>query len=116
MTTASERSVRELVADAQDQMLHDLTPMQARDLLVRLTSLLGNALTEVMQADHAYGIVLLKFLESDEAANRAKIRAECSLEYIRKKEAATAHTVLLESIRSLKAYLRSSEEEMRLTR
>lgn len=109
-------TVREMVADAQDQMLHDLTPVQARELLVKLTSLLGNVLRECTAADHAYAVVLLRFLEADEAANRSKIRAETSLEYLRKQEAQVTKTMVTEAIRSLKAYINSLNEEMRLSR
>lgn len=108
--------IRTMVADAQDQMLHDLTPLQARDLLVKLTSLIGNALHECVLADHAFNVVLLKFLDSDEAASRAKIRAETSLEFVRKQEAKNTQTVLIEAVRSLKTYLQSVNDEMRLAR
>ena len=95
-------------------MLSDLSPLQARELLVKLTSLLGNVLHECVQADHAYAIVLLRFLDADEAANRSKIRAETSLEYLRKAEAVVTKTLVTEAIRSLKAYINSLSDEMRL--
>lgn len=109
-------SVREHVKNAQAQMLQDLSPVQARELLVKLTSLLGNVLSECTAADHAYAIVLLRFLDADEAANRAKIRAETSQEYLRKQEASTTKQLIVEAIRSLKSYITSVSEEMRLTR
>ena len=109
-------SVREQVAAFQAEMLSDLTPVRAREILVHLTALYGYCLKEVREADHAYAVVLLRFLDADEAASRAKIRAETSLEYLRKREAHDTTVIVLESMRSLKAMLRSTEEEMRLAR
>jgi hypothetical protein len=94
----------------------DLPPSRAREMLVQLSSLYGNCLDEVREADHAYSVVLLRFLDADEAANRAKIRAETSLEYLRKREADNTLKLVLESIRSLKTMLRSLDAEMSLQR
>jgi hypothetical protein len=110
-------SVRDMVRAMQVEMRKDdLPPSRAREILVQLSSLYGNCLDEVREADHAYAVVLLRFLDADEAATRAKIRAETSLEYLRKREADNTLRLVLESIRSLKVMLRSLEEEMRLTR
>jgi hypothetical protein len=110
-------SVREMLKAAQAEMRRDdLPPGRARDLLVQLSALYGNCLDEVREADHAYAVVLLRFLDADEAASRAKIRAETSLEYLRKREADNALKLILELIRSLKVMLRSLDEEMRLAR
>jgi len=105
-----------MIKGMQSEMRSDLVPVRAREILVQLSSLYGNCLEEARIADHAYAVVLLRFLESDEAASRAKIRAETSLEYLRKREAHNTTEVVLESIRSLKVMLRGIEEEMRLAR
>lgn len=97
-------------------MRDDLPPARAREILVQLTSLYGNCLQEQREADHAYAVVLLRFLDASEAASRAKIRAETSLEYLRKREAHDTTELVLESIRSLKVMLKGIEEEMRLAR
>jgi hypothetical protein len=109
-------NVREQVAAYQAEMLSDLAPVRAREILVQLTALYGYCLKEVRESDHAYAVVLLRFLDADEAASRAKIRAETSLEFLRKREAGDTTEIVLESMRSLKAMLRSVEEEMRLAR
>lgn len=110
-------SVREMVKAIQTEMRKDdLPPSRAREMLVQLSSLYGNCLDEVREADHAYSVVLLRFLDADEAANRAKIRAETSLEYLRKREADNTLKLVLESIRSLKTMLRSLDAEMSLQR
>jgi hypothetical protein len=94
----------------------DVTPSRARELLVELTALYGNCSTELRKAESDFNGVLLKFLDSDEAANRAKIRAQASPEYRRAREAKDTLALVLEMIRSLKTVLKSVEEEMRLAR
>jgi hypothetical protein len=94
----------------------DLPPDRAAELLTRLTALLGNVNDEIRMADADYALVLLKHLEADEAASRAKIRAETSPEYQRKREARDTKELVVELVRSLKYLLRSQAEEMRLTR
>ncbi len=94
----------------------DLQPDRAAELLVKLTALMGNCNDEIRLADHGYAVVLLRFLEADEAANRAKIRAETSIEYLRRQEARSTKELVVEMVRSLKYLLKSKEEEMRMAR
>lgn len=110
-------TIRERIREAQRVCLSDeLTPANARETLVQLSALYGNCLQEIREADHAYAVVLLSCLDASEAASRAKIRAETSPEYLRKREAHDTKDVALEMIRSLKVMLRSLDEEMRLAR
>src|SRR5689334_5369313 len=97
-------TVRDLVRQMQQEIRNtsDLLPTRAAELLLKLTALMGNVNDEIRQADHAYAVVLLRFLEADEAANRAKIRAETSLEYVRRREARDTKELLVELVRSLK--------------
>jgi hypothetical protein len=83
--------------------------------LTKLTALLGNVLDEQREADAAFNVVLLKHLETEEAASRAKIRAETTAEYHRKREARDVHELTVELIRSLKMFIKGRAEEMRLT-
>lgn len=94
----------------------DLSPSRAAEVLQRLTALLGNVLSEIREAEASYNLVLLNALDTDEAANRATIRAKITPEYARSREAQDTHKVLLEMIRSLKVVLKSQQEEMRLSR
>lgn len=114
----SETTVRGLVKRIQQQVLHadELTPTRAAELETKLTALLGNVNTESRLADAAYNEVLLKHLESEEAASRAKIRAETTPEYQRKREARDMKELCIELIRSLRHYLRSATEELKLSR
>lgn len=110
-------SVREMIGAFQREIRDsDLQPDRAAELLVKLAALMGNVNDEIRLADHAYAVVLLRFLEADEAANRAKIRAETSTEYLRRQEARSTKELVVELVRSLKYLLKAKEEEMRLTR
>lgn len=105
--------VKRIQADVRSGELH---PETARTHLLKLSALHGNVLEEIREADAEYAMVLLAHLESSEKANRAKIRAEISPEYRRKQEARDTRELVQEMVRSLKYYLRSQEEEMRLAR
>ena len=110
-------SIREMVAAIQVELRDtEVAPDRAAHLLGRLTALLGNVNAEIRVADAEYAVVLLKHLDADEAASRAKIRAETSPEYGRKREARDTKELVLEMVRSLKDQLRAAEEEMRLSR
>lgn len=110
-------TIRERIGAIQKQLRDGaLTPMLARESLVQLTALLGNCNDEQRAADHEYKLVLLGCLQSDEAANRARIRAEVTPQFQRAREAKDTVTLVVEMIRSCKSYLRSLDEEMRLSR
>lgn len=110
-------SVRERIKAIQKELRDGgLTPDLARESLVTLTALLGNVHDEQREADHEYKLVLLGCLQGDEAANRARIRAEVTPQYQRAREAKDTFTLVQEMIRSCRAYLRSLDEEMRLAR
>ena len=111
-------TVRSRIKSAQVEIRDggELLPARAAQLLMELTALLGNCFEEIREADSAYAVLLLHELESSEHANRARIRAETSAEYVRKREARDIRELVVELIRSLKYLLRSAAEEMRLTR
>ena len=110
--TIRER-VRGIQANLRDGAL---TPDMARESLVVLTALLGNVNDEQRAADHDYKVILLECLRSEEKANRARMVAETSPQYTRAREAKDTGTLVVEMIRSCRAYLRSLDEEMRLAR
>ncbi len=109
-------TVRGMVALAQTEIRDtpDLSPDRARHLLAHLSGLIGNCNDEIRMADAAYAQTLLVALRTEDTANRARIAAECSPEYQRKREARDTKELVIELIRSLKYWLRSMEEEMRL--
>jgi hypothetical protein len=111
-------TVRSLVRDIQAEVLEtaDMTPDRAAELLMKLTALFGNCNAEIRTADAEYAVVLLGAMQTEDAASRAKIRAETSPEYMRKREARDTKELVKELSGGLKYYLRSVAEEMRLTR
>lgn len=111
-------TVRDLVRSYQREIQQavDLQPDRAADLLMKLTSLLGNCADEIRDADSEYGVTLLHFLDSEKKANRARIRAEISPEYRRKQEARDTKELVIELSRSLKYFLRAKAEELQLAR
>lgn len=110
-------TVREFLRDAQADMRRaELVPSHASELLNKLTALIGSANTELRQREMAYKRELLQAYKTHDTANRAKIAAETSVEYEAYLEAKHVKEEIVEAIRSLKAYLRTQEEEMRLSR
>jgi hypothetical protein len=108
-------SVRDMVGEIQRQMLTGYaTPHEAAEDLVKATALMANVQKEVREADHAYAVVLLRFLDADEAAARAKIRAETSMEFMRKREAKDMGVFLEETVRTLKTLVKLEESQMRM--
>jgi len=104
-----------MVSDIQKAMLNGYgSPTEAAEDLVKATALMANVQKEVREADHAYAVVLLRFLEAGEAANRAKIRAETSMEYMRKREAQDLGVFLEETVRTIKALVKLEESQMRM--
>ena len=81
-----------------------------------LTALLGNCTEVYREADLSYKPVLLKHLQAGGAANRARIEAECSPEYACLREAKDYLVLVQQLIVTCRAYLRSLDEEMRLSR
>jgi hypothetical protein len=111
-------TVRELVRSYQReiQQTPDLLPDRAADLLNKLASLIGNVNDEIREADAVYAQHLLQCLDSEEKANRAKIRAEISPEFQRRQEARDTKELVIELSRSLKYYLRAKADELQLAR
>lgn len=113
----AELSVRDRIRVIQKELRDGaLTPDLARESLVTLTALLGNVNDEQRLSDAAYKTVLLGCLNTHAKANRARIEAETSPEYQRAREAKDTASLVVEMVRSCRAYLRSLDEEMRLAR
>lgn len=110
-------SVRDLVLSMQTEMrTTSLEPERVCDLLGQATALIGNCSDEMRDADVRYNLVLLGYLDADEAANRARIRAETSPEYQRKRQAKDTKELVVEMVRSLKEISRAKRDEMQLSR
>jgi hypothetical protein len=110
-------TVRDLTAAIRHEVrAGDLAPGRAGELATQLAALLANICAEIRAADMAYNEVFADMLDQEGKANRAKIRAELTPAYARKREAHDEHTVTLELIRSLRKMQDTFREEMRLQR
>jgi hypothetical protein len=111
-------TVREMVKLIQAEMLStcDLTPDRASEMLNQATALMGNCMDERRLADAAYKVILLHSLRTNEKANRAKIEAETSPQYARWQEACDTFKLTEQMIISLRQFLRTQSEVMRLER
>jgi hypothetical protein len=108
-------TVRQLIRDIQVEVRDtDLQPDRAADLLTKLTALLGNVADECREADWSFNVELLRLLESEEAASRAKIRAETTPQYQRKREARDTAELAKQLCISLRQFLRTKSDEMRM--
>lgn len=114
----ADRTVRSLLKDIQREVLEeaDLLPARASELLNKSTALLGNCNDELRKADLEFKQILLDCLQKHETANRARIEAETSPQYVRRQEAQHTKELATEMIRSLRQFLRTAAEEMRLQR
>jgi hypothetical protein len=112
----AERTVRELVGLIQAELASvcDLTPDRASEMLNQATALLGNCLDEQRTADQAYKVILLHCLRNAEKANRAKIEAECSPQWAKFTESRDTLKLVEQMIISLRQFLRTQAETMRL--
>jgi hypothetical protein len=110
-------TVRDMVRQMQREIRDgDVPPERARVLLAKLSALVGNCNDVIRHADAEYSVLLLKELEAGGKANHARMRAETSPEYQRKREARDTKELVTELIASMKYLLRSQQEEMRLAR
>lgn len=110
-------TILKLILERQAEVRNsaDLLPDRAAEILAELSALLGSINDEIRKRDVEYNIVLLNALESETKANRAKIKAQTSQEYLRMREARDTKEVCIELIRSLKYFLKAKQEEYRLT-
>lgn len=113
----AELSVRDLVNTIRNEVrTGDVQPARAADLAAQLSALLGNIAAEIRDADMVFNVVYARELDAEKKANRAKIRAELTPEYMRKREAHDLHMVAVEMVRSLRKLQDTYREEMRLQR
>jgi len=105
-------TIRSLIQEYQKEIRDtDLTPQRAAEIISKLSALLGNVNDEIKNTQIEYNQVLLKYLDSEEKASRAKIRAEVSPEYQSYLESKNIRELVIEMIRGLKYLVRSYMEE-----
>jgi hypothetical protein len=107
-------TIRERIQSYQSEILKgNLMPQRAAEILTEMSALLGNINEEITQRDIAYNKILLKELDLEKSANKAKIKAGITEEYEAMRTARNTEKVAIEVIRGLKYYLKSREEEFR---
>jgi hypothetical protein len=108
------KTIREMVGDYQGEILKgNLVPGRAAEILTALSSLVGNLNSEILNRDVEYNKVLLKCYNEEKSANRAKIVSSITPEYEAMRTARNTKDLAMEIIRSLKYFLRNSEDEFR---
>jgi hypothetical protein len=114
ITVSSVRSLLERIR--QEVLAGNLTPTRTGEVATQLSALLGNIAAEIRAADMAYNRKLAELLQQEGKANRARMLAENTGEYLRKREAHDWHMVTLEMIRSLRKQADTERDQMRLAR
>ena len=106
-------TLREKVLELQKEIANPktLTPDRAAEILLDLTARLSFVNDQIRERDVAYNVKLLACYEKEEKANRAKIIAETSPEYILKREARDTRELMIELMRSIKFYLKNEKYE-----
>ena len=113
----SERTVRERIADIHAvQLRGSTTGVEAAQWLSTLGALTGNILAEIREAEIAFNAVYVACLDTEEKANRAKIRAEKSPEWWRLREARDLLKQVEHQMATLKYLLRAHEADAKATR
>ena len=107
------------IAKLQAEVLEtaDLSPVRASQILVELTALYFTVVTLVRETEFVYNVVeAAHILAEDGVANRGKAKAKLTEEYKAHRMAKDYEKTTVESIRSLKKYMTTQAEELRLSR
>lgn len=88
-------------------------PERAVELLRELSALSGNVNLEIRETTYKYSQVLQRERANNKSAIDAKIAAECSQEWLGKKEAEDLGKLVKELIASLKYMLKNLSDERR---
>lgn len=111
----SEPTVRDRIRVIERAMLvGGLPPSSVREFLSVATALLGSCNREVTEADLAFNAFLAGCRRSCKTAAEARMVAEDSLQYRRKREAEAEQANCEEMVRTLKVLLKSLDSEMRV--
>lgn len=91
-----------------------LTPHMASGYLVELTSYLASVNAEISKRLFALNQKKVELLEAHKTSSEAKMRAEATPEYQAWHEAHMQGKALEETLRSIKVFVRTASEEMKL--
>lgn len=108
----AEETIRERIKEYQGEILKGgLMPQRAAEILTEIASLLGNISEEITKQEMAYNKVLLGYFDTEQTANRAKIKADTTPEFLAMKTAKNTEKQAISLIGSLKYFLKVWERE-----
>jgi hypothetical protein len=110
-----EKTIRERIQEYQSRLsdMSSVDMMTARKILVELTSYWGNVNQELVRAMSDYNRVKMEYLKEIKSVARAVVAAETSMEWQWWQEVKGYSELIKEMTRSLKYFLRASEDEYR---
>ena len=107
-------TIRDMIEEIRvESGTENLQPPRGANLLRTVTSLLGNLNARIRETDMTYKKKLLQCFSQEKKANRSKIIAETTQEYMDMREARDLKELAIEISRSLKYFLRCWEEELK---
>lgn len=110
-------NVEELVLAFQEEFAGTSpTPERLAEAVVQLSALLGTINSYILTAEVVFNKKLLEELNTEKAANKARIKAETSGEWIAYRKLKNLREVTIEMIRAAKYSIREQSEERREAR
>lgn len=111
----TDKTTREIVTEIQVECRDtEVLPLRAAEMLATVTAIMGNLNQELREADLAYDVKYLELFRIHEAANRARLFANVTSEYVRKREAKDTQEEAKQLVITLRQILRTHGDEMRL--
>lgn len=110
------KTIRETIQDYALLLRNSetLTPHMASYYLVELTSYLASVNAEISKRLFALNQKKVELLEAYKTSSEAKIRAEATQEFKEWHEAHVQGEALEETLRSIKVFVKTASEEMKL--
>ena len=111
-------SLLDNIATLQAEVLEtaDLSPVRASQILVELTALYFSVTTQLRESEFTYNVIeAAQTRIEDGIVARGKAKAKLTEEYKAWRTWRDTERTTLELIRSLKVYMRTQAEEMRLS-
>jgi len=107
-----QKGLREILIGYQNELLKkELLPERAAKILTEISALLGNINDKIVETEFEYSKELLRQLDNEQKANRAKIKAETTEQFLEKQKYRNIKELAIEMTRSLKFFLRAKGEE-----
>jgi hypothetical protein len=113
-----ELTIRQRIQLVSRQMLDNaMTPAMAREALLLMTGLQANVMTEALKAELAYREVIVDCISSEKnVVARGEAVAKTTPAYAKYRELDNLLHQVKQTITTIRGFLRSLDEEMRLQR